>query len=369
MIYKKLGSSEIIVSSLGLGTNGIGNFNNHNWKKTHNRQKIYQFAQNAGINLFDSAELYGEGYAEYILGKTFNKIREQIIISSKVNPDHCTYIALKRSLKESLKKLQTDYIDLYQIHWINPFIELEETFTALEELVLEGYIKAIGVCNFSIAMLTQASKYLKKIKISSNQVELNLFNHLEILENLNYYKENNISIIGYGVFNHLNVNFTRLQQKFLDGLKNEYNKTLSQILSRYFTSFDNIIILSKTDNIEHLKNNLDSFDFNLTEKQIHQFYKLFQYKAQNIPMKKIKIPRQYKNFNNFDNFSNDNNLIPSPLTIAQTFVKYNYLKPIKLAEKNGDYYLDNYNFYGELKKYFAWMILYDTSKPIPAIII
>ena len=368
MIYKNLGSSNIRVSTLGLGTNGIGNFQNNNPDKTHNLQKIYQFALERGINLFDTAELYGEGYAEFILGETFKKKREQIVISSKVNPDNCTHFGLKRSIKESIKRLGTDYIDLYQIHWINPFVELEETFTILEELVLAGYIRAIGVCNFSISMVAQTSKYLKKIKISSNHIEINLFNQYEALKNLHYYQENKISIIGYGVLNHLNLNFTKKQQAFLDDLQKEYNKTLSQILIRYFTSLESIILLSRTDNIEHLKTNVGSFDFNLTAKQRQQFYKLFQYKFQTIPMEKIKIPQQFKKFNNFEIFKNQNNLIPSPLTIAQTFVKYNYFKPLKLLEKNDYYYLDSYDFYGELKKYLAWRILYDFSKPIPSIV-
>lgn len=369
MNYKKLGSTNIKVSTLGMGTNGLGNFQNHSLEKTRNRQKIYQFAQENGINLFDTAEVYGEGYSEFILGKTFNRIREQVVISSKVNPDNCSHFALKRSVKETLKRLGTDYIDLYQIHWINPFIEFEETFTALEELVLAGYIRAMGVCNFSIPMITQASKYLKKIKISSNHIEFNFFNQYEVLKDRNYYQENKVSVIGYGVLNHLNLNFTKKQRKFLGGLQKNYNKTLPQILIRYFTSFENTILLSRTDNIEHLKTNLNSFDFNLTSEQYQQFYEMFKFKVQNIPMKKIKIPEQFKKFNNSDNFKNQNNLIPSPLIIAQTFVKYNYFKPLKLLEKEGFYYLDSYDFYGELKKYLAWRILYDISKPIPAIII
>lgn len=368
MIYKKLSSSNIRVSTLGIGTNSIGNFQNNSREKTHNRQKVYKFAQDHGINLFDTSELYGEGYAEFILGETFKKKREQIVISSKVIPDNCTHFALKRSIKESLKRLGTDYIDLYQIHWINPFIELEETFSTLEDLVLAGYVRAIGVCNFSIPMIIQAIKYLKKVKLSSNQIELNLFNQYEVLKNLNYYQENEISILGYGILNHLNLNFTKEQQKFLDGLQKEYNKTLSQILIRYFTSFENTIILTRTDNIEHLKKNLNSFNFNYTPKQRQQFYNLFKSKVQNIPMKKIKIPKQFKRLNNFDIFKNHSNLIPSPITIAQTFVKYNYFQPLKLLEKSGDYYMDTYDFYGELKKYLAWTLLYDFSKTIPAII-
>lgn len=368
MIYKKLGFTNIRVSSLGIGTNGVGNFQHNSREKTRNRQKIYQFALENGVNLFDSAELYGEGYAEFILGKTFSKKRRHIVISSKVSPDNCTHFALKRSLKESLKRLQTDYIDLYQLHWVNPLIPLEETMATLEELVLAGYVKAIGVCNFSIPMVTQASKYLKKNKISSNHIELNLSSQHEAFSNLSFYQKNKISLIGYGALNHLHLNHNGPQKKFLDSLQKKYTKTLSQILIRYFTSFENVILLSRTDNIEHLENNLKSFDFNLAPEEHEQFYNLFHLKVQNIPMKRIKIPKQFEKFSNVDILRNENNLIPSPLTISQTIVKYDYFKPLKLMGENGYFYLDNYDFYGELKKYLAWKLLYNASKPIPAIV-
>lgn len=367
MIYKNLGSSNIRVSSLGIGTNGVGNFQNNSLEKTQNRQKIYQIAQENGINLFDSAELYGEGYAEFILGKTFRKKRDQIVITSKVIPDNCTRFSLKRSVKESLKRLGTDYIDLYQVHWINPFIELEETFTTLEELCLSGYIKTIGVCNFSIQMIIQANKVLKKIKLTSNHIELNLLNQYEILKNLEYYQENNISLLGYGALNHLNMSFNKVQQKKLTDLQKKYNRTLPQILIRYFTSFEKVILLSRTDNIQHLKNNLNSFNFNFTERELQQFHKLFRFETHDIPMEKIKIPKQFC-YDNFSILKNQTNLTPSPLIVAQTFVKYDYFKPLKLVKIKDFYYLDSYDFYGELKKYLAWKLLYDFSKSIPAFI-
>lgn len=365
MIYKKLGSSAIKVSSLGIGTNGIGNFQNNSREKTYNRQKIYKFALDNDINLFDSAELYGEGYAEYILGKTFKGKRSQVVITSKVNPDNCTHIRLKKAIKESLKRLQTNYIDLYQIHWLNPFVDLEETMNTLEELVLGGYIKAVGVCNFSIPMVIEAAKFLKKIKIASNHIEINLFNQHELINNFDFYTENKISLIGYGALNHLNFILNKRQKVFLDNLQKKYNKNLPQILIGYFTSFENLILLTRTDNMEHLKNNLDSFSFTLTKEELQNFRNLFKFRLQNIPLRSIKIP---KKFNNFDILKNSDRLIPSPLIIAQTYVKYNFFKPLKVQEKDGNYCLDNYDFYGELKKYFAWNLLYGFSKPIPSIV-
>lgn len=378
MIYKNLGSSTIKVSSLGLGTNGIGNFQNLNQKKTDNRKKIYKFAENHGINLFDTAELYGEGYAEFILGETFKKNRKEIIISCKVTPDNCTSYLLEKSLKRSLKNLNTDYIDLYQIHWPNPFVEFEETFTTLENFVQKGYIKHIGVCNFSPEMIIMANKYLKKTKIVSNQLELNLFSHEDLYNNIAFYEKMNISILGYGTLNHLNLLKKSKLNKFFLELQNKYpKKSLTQILIRYFTTYKPVTLLTKTDNLDHLQESLASFDFELEDIDYKAIKQLLKKRLHSVNLKNIVIPTNYRETvlelnhksSPFDIMKNPPNLIPSPLSLAKIFVNYNLFKPIKLIEENKYYELDTYDFWGEYKKYLAWKLLFGFTKPIPAIIL
>ncbi|TSC88517.1 MAG: aldo/keto reductase [Microgenomates group bacterium Gr01-1014_7] len=368
MIFQKLGSSQTTVSVLGLGTNGVGNFYQPNLTKVRSRQKIYKTAFENGLILFDSAELYGEGYAEFILGKTFSRKRDQIIISTKVNPDNCSSFRLRKSLKDSLKRLQTDYIDLYQVHWINPFIDLEETFITLEQFVKEGYIKHIGVCNFSPLMISQANKFLNKYKIVSNQIEFNLQSQYQMLKDFQFYKKNNITIIGYGALNHLNSFSSPKQKQLMEFLTKKYKKTLSQLIINYLTSFKNTIQLIKTDNITHLQENIRSFDFELEKKDFEEIKTNFYYQVQFVPVKKIKIENELK-IDRFQILQNSENFIPSPLTIAQTLVKYGFFKPLKLIKKNDFFYLDSYDLQGEYKKYLAWRLIYDISSQIPAIVI
>lgn len=378
MIYKNLGSSNTKISSLAMGTNGLGNFLDNNPLKTKNRQKIYQFAYHNGINLFDTAELYGEGYSEFILGKTFRKIRKHIVISSKVNPDNCTSYLLEKSLKRSLKNLNTDYIDLYQLHWPNPFIEFEETFTTIDKFLQKGYIRYVGVCNFTPEMIIVANKYLKKSKIISNQIELNLFYHQDLYNDIKFYEKMNISILGYGALSHLNIlKKSKLQKSFLK-LQNKYpQKSLNEILIRYFTTFKEVTLLTKTDNLDHLKENLSAFDFTLEEEDYKTIKKLFKKELDFISLKKITIPKIYKETitelnqksSAYEIIKNYSNLIPSPLSLAKMYAQYNFFKPIKLIDENNHYTLDTYDFWGEYKKYLAWKLLYEFSKPIPAIIL
>lgn len=378
MIYKNLGSSNTKISLLGIGTNGLGNFLKNNPLKTKNRQTIYEFAYDNGINLFDTAELYGKGYSEFILGKTFQKNRKDIIISCKVNPDNCTSYLLEKSLKRTLKNLKTDYIDLYQLHWPNPFVEFEETFTTLDDFVQKGYVRHIGVCNFTPEMIIEAKKYLKKAKIVSNQLELNLFYHQDLYNDIEFYEKMNISIFGYGALNHLHIlKKSKLYKSFLE-LQNKYKKEgLIEILIKYFTTLKAVVLLIKTDNLDHLKENISAFNFNLEEKDYKTIKKLLKKELNSISLKKIIIPKFYKEttleLNQKSSFyeivKNDPNLIPSPLSLAKIYIKYKFFKPIKLIEENNRYILDTYDFWGEYKKYLAWKLLYGFSKPIPAIIL
>lgn len=105
-------------------------------------------AIDVGINFFDNAELYGNGLAEEILGKALRARRGNVIIASKFNREHARREQVIASCEQSLSRLQTDYIDLYQIHWANWEVPFAETWEALQRLREQGKIRAIGVCNF-----------------------------------------------------------------------------------------------------------------------------------------------------------------------------------------------------------------------------
>lgn len=107
-------------------------------------------ALDAGINFFDTAELYGAGFAEEILGKALQGVRGRVYIASKFNWENARRERVLAACEASLRRLQTDIIDLYQIHWANWDVPFEETWSALEELKRQGKIRAIGVCNFGV---------------------------------------------------------------------------------------------------------------------------------------------------------------------------------------------------------------------------
>ncbi len=159
MQYRHLGNSGLEVSVLGLGTNAFGSRANADVST-----KILHVAINQGINFIDTANIYSHTESERIIGAALKGHRHEIILTTKAglpmgNKPHdkgSSRTHLLRELEASLKRLQTDYIDLYQIHTFDPLTPLEETLQTLDDLVRAGKIRYIGASNYAAWELMKA---------------------------------------------------------------------------------------------------------------------------------------------------------------------------------------------------------------------
>jgi myo-inositol catabolism protein IolS len=144
----KLGNTEIEVSAVALGCWSFAG--DSVWGPQNDVDSIatVHAALDAGINLFDTAEGYGDGRSERVLGKALAGRRDRAVIATKVSASNLAPDQIRASCEQSLRLLQTDYIDLYQIHWPSRTVPLEVSWRALEDLRKEGKVRAIGVCNF-----------------------------------------------------------------------------------------------------------------------------------------------------------------------------------------------------------------------------
>jgi aryl-alcohol dehydrogenase-like predicted oxidoreductase len=166
MLMEKPGKIDTPMSAVGFGTWGISG----NWGGTNDKESIAAIhkAIDLGINLFDTAPVYGLGHSEEVLGKALKKKRGQVIIASKCGiiwDDHkqvkkdLTGESLRKEINQVLTRLQTDYVDIWQIHWPDPNTPIIETMNALMEIKNSGKIRYIGVSNFSLALTKEAMKY------------------------------------------------------------------------------------------------------------------------------------------------------------------------------------------------------------------
>jgi aryl-alcohol dehydrogenase-like predicted oxidoreductase len=141
-------------------------------------------ARELGINLFDTAEYYGDGHSEEVVGRAAKEMgRDEVFIATKVGGEHLRYDDVLRACDLSLKRLGVTTIDLYQIHWPDPWdqVPLKHAMRAMEKLLGDGKVQNIGVSNFAVRDLREAQEHLSRADIVSNQVQYSLL-HREIEE-------------------------------------------------------------------------------------------------------------------------------------------------------------------------------------------
>lgn len=204
MEYLKLTGTDIKTSEIGLGTWAIGGWM---WGGTEEKSAIEAIhaALDKGINLIDTAPVYGFGTSEKITGKALKDSsvpRDKIVLATKVALDwkdeqvfrNASADRINKEIEDSLKRLQTDYVDLYQVHWPDHNTSVEETAKALQKLKEQGKIRAIGVSNFDINQIEEFRKYAD---LSSVQPPYNLFERDIEKDLLPYCEKNNLTTLLY----------------------------------------------------------------------------------------------------------------------------------------------------------------------------
>jgi myo-inositol catabolism protein IolS len=198
MEKRKLGNSEVYITPVLMGTWQAGKKMWVGIEDTDSIQTI-RAAYEAGITTVDTAEVYGSGHSEQIVAQALADVREHVQYATKVFSNHLKYDQVIAACHGSLKNLQTDYIDLYQIHWPagafnSEIVPIEETMKALNHLQEQGKIRAIGVSNFSRNQLAEAAQYGR---IDSIQPPYSLFWRYVEHEITPYCVEHQISILAY----------------------------------------------------------------------------------------------------------------------------------------------------------------------------
>ena len=215
-----------------------------------------------GYRLIDTARMYGN---EKILGRAIKRCktkREELFITTKVYTPDRGYERTKFAIEDSLKNLQLDYIDLILIH--EPYSEGKEMYKALEEALEEGKVKSIGISNYNKKQYLDLLENCNVVP-TVNQVEAHVFYTRKELQKV--LEEHGTVIEAWSpLASGKNNIFTN---KVLMEIGKKYNKSSAQIALKYLLS-KNMVIIPKSENIERLKQNIDLFDFELTNEDIEK---------------------------------------------------------------------------------------------------
>jgi diketogulonate reductase-like aldo/keto reductase len=271
MIKRKFGWTGVEVPIIGQGTWMIDGD-----PETESRAiQTLRLGLDLGMSHIDTAEMYGEGHVEELVGKAIAGRRDEIFLVSKVLPANASYDGTLKACERSLKRLKTDWLDLYLLHWRGSY-PLSETMRAMEKLVAEGLVKYIGVSNFDVEDLMEAEQVLKTEQIACNQVLYNLRDRGIERRLLPYCSKKRIAVVGYAPFGHGNFPFPSSREgKLLIEIGRRHNRTPKQVALNYLTRHPSTFTIPKTTRSERVKENSGGVGWQLTEDEANEIDRAF----------------------------------------------------------------------------------------------
>ena len=220
-----------------------------------------------GMVHLDSAEMYGDGAAEALVGEAIRGLpREQLFLVSKVLPSNASFAGTIRACEQSLARLGVDYLDCFLLHWRGS-VPLEETMRALEQLVTDGKIRALGVSNFDVADLEEARRALEREPLSCNQVLYHLGERTIEEHELAYCREHRIALVGYTPFGR-GAWADRPGAHVLTEIASKHGATPRQVTLAFLTRDDDVFVIPKAAQVAHAEENAAAGDLRLDPSDI-----------------------------------------------------------------------------------------------------
>jgi len=369
MKTKKLGNTELEISAIGMGNA------HHPYNDPCILEKqalMIEFADCLGINFIDTAEQYGNGLSEKIIGKVSPIAKKNFCVCTKVSPNHLQPEELKSAVENSLFRLKVDHIDLYYIHWPNPNIPIEQTMQAMDQLVDEGKIRYIGLSNFSLKEIKEAKKATSK-GISAIQLEYSLIDRGVEEKVLPFCQINDITFVAYSPLDQGDLVRKKEKILLLRSIATKYQKTPAQIILNWLITHQNVVAIPKTGNPRHLVDNATSTDFVLENIDIKLIEDSFPSKAVEVPVEQIQVILEGRcNRQAYQTLEeakqNLLNFTPSPEELALGVKEEGLLKPVSVVLNTDENSKYKYNLIEGRIRYWAWVIAFEGQKSIPVII-
>jgi len=372
MDFLNLAATSEKIPLIGLGTMGLGGYFLKDSSRDQEYINLIRNGVELGLTFIDTAEVYGAGHTEELIGKAINKKRSKVFLASKFSPEHSSFHQVVKSCEYSLKRLQTDYIDLYQIHWPNYDVPLDEIFFALEVLVKKGKIRFVGVCNFPLSWAKEVLKRIKNPPFCSIQDEFNLLNRTAEKQVISFCQKNQLTFIAYSPLDQGKFKDYK-HYKMLEKIAKKYQKSVSQIILRWIINHRNVIAIPKASSLKHLQENASTVNFKIDGKDLEQIDSLFKTKVVNVPAAFISVaPGSDRKvyLSKKEALANTFNDVPSPKSMAFYLQKHlkEDIKPIKIKrqqrQKNGRKFILEE---GRVR-YWAWVIAFGKDSKIPCLI-
>jgi len=360
------------LTPIGIGAMGFGGYFTKDLKNNSQQVRLIEEACDLGVNVIDTAEIYGQGASEETIGKTSKSVRNNLFIMSKFSPENTKPVDIVKSIDASLKRINRDYLDVYQPHWPQPGIRVEDILETLEKLKTLGKIRFAGLSNFTSKQINSINfekyKSLRFFQCEHNPVVSSMAVELTpVINSLDG------ALIAYSPFREGQIFHSHKFEEF-ERFSKELGVLPSQVLLAWGISHEKTVVIPKVSSSKHLRENIESMEISLSESDVDYISQLFKPSITqlkpldiipDIPTKKDDR-KIYKNLEDAKN--NIYNLSPGPMEILKEIQDNQgcLYKPIKVKKINneGMYVLID----GRLR-FWAWVILNGWHKPIHSIII
>jgi diketogulonate reductase-like aldo/keto reductase len=253
---KLLGPTGLMIPEIGLGT----------WNYSRGVDPLRRGIE-LGARFIDTAEAYGN---ESLVGEAVHALRAHVFIATKLSPRHFRAPDVLRAADESLRRLKTDHVDLYQLHRPSYAVPIEETLGTMEQLVDAGKVRFIGVSNFSLRELKAAQATMRKHKIVSNQLRYSLVDRTIESKLLGYCQKNQVTVIAYSPLAHgLATIVSADPHGALRKIAEVTGKTAAQIALNWCIAKEGIVAIPKASSVEHVLDNCGASGWRLAPDQLH----------------------------------------------------------------------------------------------------
>lgn len=371
MRYTNLGatSGKVPVVGIGLGK-GIGS-----QAKTavygREDEDLIRLGIDLGLNFIDTAPDYGMGAAEEALGRALVGIREKVFVATKFPPAMSAYDDVIKSAEQSLKRLRTDRIELFQSHWPNPAIPLEETMRAMARLVKDGKVRHIGLCNCTPGEAKTARQALPADALVSIQHEYNLLDRSAEEALIPFCMDNRLTFISYSPLAHTRLESTDQRLSALAGIAARYSLGVTQLVLTWLTRQAGTIAVMRTSSAHHLRENARVGDIALSPEDIEALSAIFASVTRPVSAARmwVRDDGSGKVYTTLEAArANVGGLTPSPAELARQILAGEILKPIKVQENVHPTGGQSYEVIEGKLRYWAWVIAHGPEALVPTII-
>jgi diketogulonate reductase-like aldo/keto reductase len=269
MEFRPFGPTKREVSVIGEGT----------WyfERSDRREAIaaLQKSVDLGINHIDTAELYGNGEAERIIGESISDRRDKLFLVSKVRPDHASRKGTIKACDGSLSRLETDHLDCYLLHWRGSY-PLEQTIEAFEELKRDKKVLSWGVSNFGVTDLEEAEDIAGSGRIACDQVLYHLNDRSIETDVIPWCEKHGVAVVAYSPFGHGNFPSSQSDEgKLLAEIAKFRDATPRQVALAFLSRRESVFVIPKGASPKHVIENAGGSNVRLTKDDIERISKAF----------------------------------------------------------------------------------------------